>query len=692
MKRREFLTLTALSPALLAQPLSGEPLPQTKLLGALRQEEGDTPIPGAKWFVAGKPGDGIAYSFPAGHLARFHSLTADMLLDGNMMAVWTLFLQEGEKGRRFRLTFSALNQCSFRMRMALEVTDQNRWQMDREGAFLKPLAGGDRVDLKLVDRATLTISRSDGNPVRWCMTPLRASVSEVPKLDKILLPKGALVDEMGQSNLHSWPARTRDVKELTRRLQSQLQQAPRQRWPRSFSQWGGWRDRKLTEPAGFFRTHHDGERWWLVDPDGYAFFSNGPDCVRVDCESRIDGIEDALTFKPDPNGEFKEIYTEAIANRPGARFINYLAANFIRAFGPAKWRENWAAIALAELRRLRCNTVANWSTWEIAAKAKFPYVRPMSFRGKRAPMIYRDFPDIEHPGFADDTRDYASILRETKDDPAFIGYFLMNEPTWGFSTELPAAGMLYNTDTCHTREALARWLRQRHEGDAALAKAWNQPGAAIDKIARGRWQGVLTPEALKDLRAYTTLMVEKYFNALTSACRAVDPNHLNLGMRWAGVPPEWAVDGMKSFDVFSINCYEAKLRREVSTKIHDMVKRPVLVGEWHFGALDVGLPGPGIGPRPANQKERTQAYRVYLEDAAANPHCVGAHWFTLYDQSCLGRFDGEAWNIGYLDICHRPYDELCRGAILTHERIYDLAAQRTRPYTEVPNYLPQLYL
>jgi len=49
-------------------------------------------------------------------------------------------------------------------------------------------------------------------------------------------------------------------------------------------------------------------------------------------------------------------------------------------------------VALAELKRLRFNTVANWSEWEYAARARFPYVRPMSFRGTRSSMIYRDFP------------------------------------------------------------------------------------------------------------------------------------------------------------------------------------------------------------------------------------------------------------------------------------------------------------
>ena len=71
--------------------------------------------------------------------------------------------------------------------------------------------------------------------------------------------------------------------------------------------------------------------------------------------------------------------------------------------------------------------------------------------------------------------------------------------------------------------------------------------------------GRLTPEALADLREFSVRMVERYFQALSKACRQVDPNHLNLGMRWAGVPPDWAVEGMKFFDVFSLNCYQEKL-------------------------------------------------------------------------------------------------------------------------------------
>jgi hypothetical protein len=55
------------------------------------------------------------------------------------------------------------------------------------------------------------------------------------------------------------------------------------------------------------------------------------------------------------------------------------------------------------------------------------------------------------------------------------------------------------------------------------------------------------------------------------------------------------------------------------------------------------------------------------------PWCVGVHYFTMYDQSALGRFDGECYNIGFLAVCNRPYPELCAAARASHERIYDVA-------------------
>jgi hypothetical protein len=494
-----------------------------------------------------------------------------------------------------------------------------------------------------------------------------------------------LLDELGQSTLHDWPGKSRSIAEVSQRLQAQLAAAPSQRFPSSYSRWGGWKERRV-EATGYFRTLQEGGRWWLVDPDGYLFWSAGLDCVEVDVDSAIDGLETALTWLPDSEGEFRDIYS----SRGRRHSVSYLAANLIRTFGAQSWYDNWSQITLAELRRLGFNTVANWSDWKIASQAEFPYVIPMPYRYQEMPQVFRDFPDVFHPDFEQVAAAYAEPLRELVDDPAFIGYFLMNEPTWGFAKDTPATGMLFNTPSCYTRRALADFLQSRYGSDTGLSSAWGLP-VSLSLLAEGEWAMPLTATAQADLADFSEVMVEKFFGGLSRACKAVDPHHLNLGIRYYTIPPRWALAGMRHFDVFSMNCYRQHLPADEMAQISQMLRQPILVGEWHFGALDAGLPGAGIGHVP-DQASRGKAYRFYLEDAAAKPWCVGVHYFILYDQSAIGRFDGENYNIGFLDVCNRPYEQLGAAARLSHERMYRVAGGEEQPYADAPEYLPLLFM
>jgi len=111
-------------------------------------------------------------------------------------------------------------------------------------------------------------------------------------------------------------------------------------------------------------------------------------------------------------------------------------------------------------------------------------VRPLNLRYTRSQAIYRDLPDVYHPGFAQDVEEFSAQLKETRDDPALIGYFLMNEPNWGFSSESPAAGMLFTSPKCETRKSLAEFLRKRYASDQALTAAWSIP-ATFAAVAEG---------------------------------------------------------------------------------------------------------------------------------------------------------------------------------------------------------------
>lgn len=660
--------------------------------GNIETQAGPTPIPEAAWYQGNNPGDGLLYTFPAGTLAEMNYLTADLLLDGAALATFVIVLQEGENGPTFELSSGFLNQCQARMRVPLEAVNQNRWRYEREGAWLKPRCQGQRVNLHKVDRMRFEIERKSPWAVRWCMTDFIATVGEPPPLSRPILPKGPLLDELGQYTLQDWQTRSRSAAEVTARLQAQYAAASGHQLPEHTSRWGGWLGRRF-EASGFFSTINDGQRWWLVDPDGYAFWSAGLDCVSVDTAANYQGLENALGWLPEAEGDYQAIFSR---RRGEAPHINYLAANFIRAFGAQEWHEKWASITLGELRRMGFNTVANWSDWRIARQAGVPYVRPLSQldeyipRGSTLKMVYRDFPDVFHPDFHQLCADFAEQLRETADDPAFIGYFLMNEPTWGFAQETPAAGMLYNTADCFARQALSRHLFDKYNSPQALATAWGMP-VTLATIAEGRWEQALTPAAQADLAEFSGVMVERLLGGLSQACKAVDFNHLNLGARYYTVPPAWALEGMRHFDVFSMNCYRKSVPADEVERISSLLNQPVMIGEWHFGALDAGLPASGIGHVP-DQPARGQAYRYYLENAAALPACIGTHYFILYDQSALGRFDGENYNIGFLDVCNRPYEPLADAARLSHERMYEVAARKLAPYNEPPEYLPMLFM
>ena len=110
---------------------------------------------------------------------------------------------------------------------------------------------------------------------------------------------------------------------------------------------------------------------------------------------------------------------------------------------------------------------------------------------------------------------------------------------------------------------------------------------------------------------------------------------------------------------------------------------PVMVGEFHHGALDRGLNAHGIrGVR--TQEDRGKAYRYYVEQALRSRYFVGAHYFQYNDQSALGRFDGENYQIGLVDVCSQEYPEMAQAMRRCHVGMYDVAMGRKPPYDACP--------
>jgi hypothetical protein len=77
------------------------------------------------------------------------------------------------------------------------------------------------------------------------------------------------------------------------------------------------------------------------------------------------------------------------------------------------------------------------------------------------------------------------------------------------------------------------------------------------------------------------------------------------------------------------------------------------------------------GLRPVeNQAARARAYESYVSGALRNPCLVGTHWFQYADEPTTGRFDGENYQIGFIDGCDTPYAETVAAARQVGARLY----------------------
>ena len=119
------------------------------------------------------------------------------------------------------------------------------------------------------------------------------------------------------------------------------------------------------------------------------------------------------------------------------------------------------------------------------------------------------------------------------------------------------------------------------------------------------------------MRAFSRDMLRRYVEIPARACRAVDQNHMILGMRWAWISDPDLVEGWENFDVFSINCYAVDPTSAIQNIVDLGVDLPVMIGEFHFGALDAGLPATGL-EGVLSQRDRGIAYRHYCEKSCGS--------------------------------------------------------------------------
>ncbi|MDD8027482.1 MAG: hypothetical protein PHI34_13325 [Acidobacteriota bacterium] len=294
------------------------------------------------------------------------------------------------------------------------------------------------------------------------------------------------------------------------------------------------------------------------------------------------------------------------------------------------------------------NTIGNWSGFRPTSEEyRKAYVTTLGL--PRTEPLYLGMPDVYSPDYVRAVEEAAAKqFSPLQDDPWLLGYFLGNEPPWP-GREGEVVEMFLQGPETATKTALRAYLAQ---GD--------------------------TPE--RRVR-FVHGMFEAYLDLMGRAVRKADPYHLNLGIRFGGIPAEPILKLGRMFDVCSLNVYEYEPTAALK-RFYEVTGRPLLIGEFHFGVPADGL-GAGL-VQTADQTERAKGYRYYMEQAAALPCFVGAHWFQWTDEPVLGRRDGENYNIGFVDVMNRPYPELVQAARKTHDRLAAIHAGRLSPFGQRP--------
>lgn len=469
------------------------------------------------------------------------------------------------------------------------------------------------------------------------------------------------IDSFGQYRHKGWPGKVASQTDLESRRGTEAKDLGRNPGPKNWDQYGGDLNGPKLKATGFFRTEKVEGKWWLVDPDGHLFFSHGIDCVRMLDSTPITERGSWFADFPGNKPEFARFHGQAYALHEhyagkNPECFSFAGANLLRKYG-SEWQRTHPALIHQRLRSWGLNTIANWSDSQVFLMRKTTYTDNLG--SDRTKMIegsegyWGKFPDVFDPSFKESLRrGMAGKKGGSANDPWCIGYFSDNEMSWGDELSLGLAALKSPREQAG-KQAFASQLRTRYADISKLNDAWGTAYESWEALLDSR-KAPEAPASKPDLRAFYTQAAEQYFRTVREVIREVAPNQLYLGCRFAWVNPLAAAAAAKYCDVVSYNLYQ---RSVADFRFNGGADVPLIIGEFHFGALDRGMFHTGLVP-VENQAARAEAYKNYVQGALRHPQLVGCHWFQYQDEPTTGRvYDEENYQIGFVDIADTPYSE-----------------------------------
>ena len=469
------------------------------------------------------------------------------------------------------------------------------------------------------------------------------------------------IDKFGQYRYKEWPGKTHSVRELKEHGNREATDLEAHSGPEQWDKYGGWEAGPQFEATGYFYPKKHAGKWWLVDPEGHLFWSHGVDCVRFgNATTPISERKHYFSWLPDKDSRFGDFYgrrggaSRGYYEHKSYENFNFTAANLLRKFGD-DWRAKATDQAHRRLRSWGMNTIGNWSDSSVYLQRRTPYVVPINIRGpslEASKGLWRKFHDVFDPRFRQALRRrLAAEEGKSANDPWCIGHFIDNELSWGSNVSLAVATLRCPKEQAAKQE-FVKDLRDKYGEIEKLNRSW---GADHDS-----WDALLVTQkapdkkkASEDLKAFYKKTVDTYYRICREEHDRAAPKNLYLGSRIHSANETVIRTAAKYCEVVGFNRYSYTAR---DLRMPEGIDKPAIIGEFHFGALDRGMFHTGLRSA-TNQHSRAAWYRDYVQGALDNPIVVGTHWFQYGDQATTGRFDGENYQIGFVDFCDKPYQE-----------------------------------
>ena len=470
------------------------------------------------------------------------------------------------------------------------------------------------------------------------------------------------IDCYGQ-NIHAdWPEKIKKDEDLQQKRQAELKELAATGAPSEWNEYGGWKNGPQLEASGNFRTQKYQDKWFLVDPSGRLFWSTGIDVVRLHTDATT--VKDPRWFaSPAGKGDV----------------LPFTDWNLRKKYGKDDYQNEFFNLTLQRLKAWGINTIGNWSANEIMLSGKMPYTLQLTDFNRKFPTFARSnnkvkFYDVFDPEFA---AQMGNILRDriaadpatakSIGDPMCIGYFIDNELEFD---KLGAAIVKASLG----QPAKIEWvkdIRAKYGDIGKLNAAWGTRFSTWDDIAAND-KDAGTEAYQQDKKAFYAKFVDRYYEICRQGVKSVAPHRLYLGSRLVGFSSgRQSADVWKAAarhcDVISVNVYAAGMS---NCNARLFGGKPVIIGEFHFGIIDRGMFSASLCPAGSTQADRAVAYQRFVQGALAHPDFVGAHWFQFRDQPLTGRWDGEGYQIGFVDVADTPYPELAGAAREVGENMY----------------------